>query len=84
MGSVRPREIFASDTGTIVATNTYADVPHGLGFTPEVGRLNIEWISELGGKDYWISNKGALTFRVNISSIDFSNLQFEWSYRKGF
>jgi len=67
-------------TATVSAGNTYVDTPHGLSFTPDINRFTLQPQSELGGKDFWISNVGASTIRINISSSDFSDLVFGWKY----
>ena len=65
-----------SYTATITAGATYVDVAHGLGTTPDINKIKPTPRDDLGGRNYWISNVGASTFRVNISSIDFDNHVF--------
>lgn len=59
-----------SGSATITAGNTYADVAHGLGTTPDINKIKPTPLDDLGGRDVWISNVGGTTFRINISGMD--------------
>jgi hypothetical protein len=58
-------------TGTIWAGNTYVDVAHGLSSTPSIDKIKPTPKDNLGGRSYWVSDVGAVTFRININSVDF-------------
>lgn len=72
-GSIGVRK---SDSATLSAGDTYVDVTHGLGGTPS--RVQLTPTSNLGGRTFWISDKGATTFRINISSSDLEDHTFDW------
>lgn len=61
---------------TITAGNLYVDVTHGLGVTCAYAFAMAT--SDLAGRSIKISNKGATTFRINISSADLQNHTFDW------
>lgn len=63
-------------TATITAGNTFVDVTHGLSITPT--RLSTPPTNEYG-LDYYLSNIGAVTFRINIQVPQLSNATFLWS-----
>lgn len=70
-----------SGTATIPAGSTYVDVSHGLNITPEISRIVVTPLDNLGGKNFWISNVTNTTFRINISSADTVDHSFAWSYK---
>ncbi|MEM2567332.1 MAG: right-handed parallel beta-helix repeat-containing protein [Candidatus Bathyarchaeia archaeon] len=69
-----------SGTATITAGATYVDVTHGLAITPDINRIKVVPKDNLGGRSFWISDVGATTFRINISSVDTVDHAFGWSY----
>jgi len=69
-----------SGTATITAGATYVDVTHGLATTPDINRIKVTPKDNLGGRSFWISDVGATTFRINISSTDTVDHAFGWSY----
>jgi len=69
-----------SGSATITAGSTYVDVTHGLNITPDINKIRITPKDNLGGRSFWVSNVGATTFRINISSTDTVDHAFGWSY----
>lgn len=67
-------------TATITAGNTYVDVTHELGFTPDLNKLYVRAKDDLGGRSLWTSDENTTTFRINISSPDLVDHQFGWDY----
>jgi hypothetical protein len=66
-------------SATILAGNTYVDVVHGLSFTPTIDEIVLVPQDDLGGRDFWPSNPGPTTFRINISMVDpDTNHTFSW------
>jgi hypothetical protein len=65
-------------TATITAGNTYVDVPHGTGITPDISQIQTTPQDNLGGRSYWNDTVGSTTFRINISSTDTSEHNFSW------
>jgi len=64
------------DTATISAGDTSVTVTHGMSGTPKV---TITATTEIGGRDAWVSDVGATTFKINVSSIDLSaDFTFNW------
>lgn len=67
-------------TATIPAGSTYVDVPHGLSIAPDVSRIRVTPLTNLGGRSFWVSDVTSTTFRINISSADTVDHSFAWSY----
>lgn len=65
-----------NSTATITTGNTYVDKAHGLASTPDIEDIHVTPHDNLGGRSFWISNVGAATFRINISSQDLQNHVF--------
>ena len=63
---------------TIVAGQIYVDVTHGVGSTPDIDKIILNYQSDMEGLDVKISNVGATTFRINISGMAMENLEFGW------
>jgi len=63
-------------TATITAGNTYVDVTHGMGTTPT--SVQVTPTTNLGTRSFWVSDKGATTFRININSDDIIHHTFDW------
>lgn len=61
-------------SATIVSGTTSITVIHGLGATPDCPLCTPK--DELYGRDFWIDTVGAVSFRINISVIDFVNHSF--------
>lgn len=64
---------------TITAGNTYVDVPHGLGYTPNTDDIYVTPNDNLGGRSFWKSDIGSSTFRINISSMDLVDHTFSYT-----
>ena len=70
----------AKGSATVTATNTFVDVPHGLTVIPSLNDINVTPQTNLDGRDFWTSDPGPVTFRINISSADFAtDFVFSWS-----
>ena len=69
-----------SGLATITATNAYVDVTHNLGLTPDLGRLHVTPGEDIGGRYWWVDTISSTTFRLNMSSIDYYDHVFGWSY----
>lgn len=66
-----------SGSATVPVFSTYVTVTHGLAGTPD--NIQVTPKDELGARDFWVSNVGALTFRINISMADLSDAHaFYW------
>jgi len=66
-------------SATILAGNTYVDVPHGLSYTPTIDQIVLTPQDDLGGRNFWPSNPGPITFRINLSMADPDlNHVFSW------
>ncbi len=66
-------------TGTVVTGNTSVDVPHGLPTAPSIDEIQVTPNDDLAGRGYWVSDVGAVTFRINISSIDLADHVFSYA-----
>lgn len=67
-------------TGTVTAGNTYVTVTHGLLVTPDIDRIKLVPEGNLLGREIWVSDVGASTFRINMSAVDTINHVIGWSY----
>lgn len=65
-----------SGSATITAGNTYVDKAHGLSSTPDINKIKPTALDDLGGRSVWITDVGATTFRINISSMDLTDHNF--------
>lgn len=65
-----------SGSTTIAVGDSYVDVTHHASSTPS--KVRITPTSNLGTRSFWVSNKGANTFRVNINSTDIIEHTFDW------
>jgi hypothetical protein len=63
-------------SATVAAGATYVDVTHSLPNTPRIVRATPT--SNLGTRAFWVSDKGASTFRINISESDSADHTFDW------
>lgn len=71
--------VVPSGSTTITAGNVYVDVAHGLETIPDISKIHITEQDNLGGRSKWVSNVGASTFRINISSKEVEeNHIFSW------
>lgn len=57
-------------SATILAGQTYVDVPHNQPTPPTIDQIVITPQDDLGGRTYWPSNITSTTFRINISSMN--------------
>lgn len=64
---------------TILNGNTSVDVTHALPFTPNAGQINVTPTANLATRSFWVSNIGASTFRINVSSAVGADTTFSWS-----
>ena len=69
----------ADGSATVTATNTYVAVTHGLASTPALGDIQITPQGSLLGRTFWVSDVGATTFRINMSTSDTIDHIFSWS-----
>jgi len=69
-----------SGTATIVAGNSYVDVPHGLSIKPKLEKIGLTFQTDLEGRDVWVSNATSSTFRINLSSVDTKDNIIGWRY----
>lgn len=65
-----------SGSATISAGDTYVDVTHNLGHTPDIDVIVVRPRDDLGGRSYWKSDVGASTFRINMTTQDLSDHVF--------
>jgi hypothetical protein len=65
-----------SGSTTIPTGDSYVDVTHGTSSTPS--KVRITPTSNLGTRSFWVSAKGAATFRININSTDIIDHTFDW------
>lgn len=63
-------QIAKSGSATITKNNADVTVTHGCDFTPNIDQILPTPKDNLDGRNCWISNVTAITFRINISSID--------------
>lgn len=68
----------AVETATITAGDTYKVVTHGLGYVP---KPQVTPTSNLAGRNFWVSDVGSTTFRININSSDLADHTFNWAVR---
>lgn len=67
--------VLSSGTATIPADPTgvgppYVDVPHTLGFVPDINKIKLTMKTNLDGRDVWLSNITTANLRINISNTD--------------
>jgi hypothetical protein len=63
-------------TATVLAGETYVDVPHGLSTVPTADDISITPKDDLGGRSWFIDPIDATNFRLNISSLDLADHVF--------
>jgi len=63
-------------SATIVAGNTYVDVTHNLDQAPDIVKLTPT--TDTVDKRWWVSSKGASTFRIEIDSFHTADISFDW------
>ena len=63
-------------TATITATTTTVEVTHGLAAAPT--RVLLSPTTATGGKDFYVSAKGATTFTITIDSAADADISFDW------
>lgn len=71
----------SSGDGTITAGNTYVEITHGLAVTPDIDKIRIYAQDNLYNRTLWVSDVGATTFRINISSVDIGDHIVGWEYK---
>lgn len=65
-----------SGNSTINAGQTILVVSHGLALTPKV--VQVTPTGNTVGKRFWISDKGTMTFTINIDSAHSAAIPFNW------
>ncbi len=75
--AARPLEYHTS--ATVTAGTSYATVYHGLAITPGIGDIQVVPQASMLGRNWWVSDITATTFRINMSAIDTINHVFTWS-----
>jgi hypothetical protein len=71
------KSIKNTGTATITAGATTVDVTHGLAAAPT--RVLLSPTTATGGKDFYVSAKGATTFTITIDSAHSADISFDWS-----
>jgi len=67
----------ASGSATITANNSYTTVTHGLGRTPKVTVTP----KDQNGLNYYISNVGVSSFRINLQVPQAGDAEFDYMAR---
>jgi len=68
-----------SGTATITSGNTYVDVTHGLDIQPATSTISVTPLEDLGNaSNYWISDVGSSTFRINVNADPGKDVDFAW------
>lgn len=70
--------LFQHDVATITAGDAFVDVTHLLTWVPTIDDIQVTPDDDLGGRSFWISNVGAVTFRINMNPIDLVDHAFAW------
>lgn len=70
--------LFQHDTATIPAGVAFVDVTHLLTWVPTIDDILLTPEDDLGGRSFWVSNVGAVTFRINMNPIDLVDHVFTW------
>jgi hypothetical protein len=81
IGLGRTQEI--SGTAAVSAGDTTKVVTHGIGYTPDLNRINIEPLEDWGGRGHWLSDATSTQFTLNIEGADLEDLSFKWQYVEG-
>lgn len=72
-------EAQGTTAATIAAAATYVDVAHGLSVTPTAHQVAVVPTSALGSAtQWWISDIGATTFRINVDQVPGVDIAFAW------
>jgi len=71
----------STGTATIPSGNQYIDVVHGLAVPPSAAEISISSTNSMGNSTkYWVSDLGALTFRINVDADPgATTATFSWS-----
>ncbi len=70
--------LFSHWTATVTAGNAGVVVTHGLLWVPTIDDILLTPNDDLGGRSFWVSNVGALTFTINMNPIDIVDHTFTW------
>ena len=70
--------LFQHNTATLTAGDAFVDVTHGLFWVPTIDDIQVTPNDDLGGRSFWVSNVGAVTFRINMNPIDLVDHAFTW------
>jgi len=58
----------------------YIAITHGLNITPSAKDISVTPINNLGvGGEFWISDIGATTFRINVDQDPIADATFSWN-----
>ncbi len=69
-----------SSTATITSGNTYIAITHGLDITPTADLISVTPTNNLGAaSEFWISDIGATTFRINVDTDPLADATFSWN-----
>ena len=67
---------YSSGQSSLTASNTFADITHGLVATPT--KIRIIWLDNIGDRKWWVSTINNTTFRINFDVYDTINHSFLW------
>lgn len=70
--------LFQHDIATIAAGAAFVDVVHVLPWIPTIDDIQVTPNDDLGGRSFWVSDVGAVTFRINMNPVDLVNHGFTW------
>ena len=62
---------------TVAAGDLTVTVTHGYGAAPSY--ITLVPADDISGRNYWVSDVGVLTFKINISSADVVDHELFWS-----
>lgn len=71
-----------SSTATITSGNTYIAVTHSLDIQPATSTISVLPLEDLGNAsttNFWISDVGASTFRINVGTDPGKDVDFSWN-----
>lgn len=68
-------------TASIDNPDTEVDVTHGIGSTPNPGEIQVSPANQDAAEsDWWLSDFGATTFRINVASTPTTSAKWHWLY----
>lgn len=71
-----------SGSATITGGNSYVDIPHALGYTPDVNDIYVTPQDDLGGRSFSVppDKVGSSTFRIKLSTRDLPEKDHTFSW----